>query len=108
MASLLRYKRHFQLPLRPNAPKAELMGAVRKHFTHHPKLKDVEVISAFLYANQQARTVVQQQAATPIPPFLTQHKLNHPTQINTANNNTNNNNTANTSNTNNNNTSEAN
>lgn len=37
MASLLRYKRHFKLPIRPSAHKLELIAAVKKHFAHHPR-----------------------------------------------------------------------
>jgi hypothetical protein len=55
MSSLLKYKRHFKLPLRPDAPKVELISHIRKHFVHHPRLRDVDVISAFLYANQQQK-----------------------------------------------------
>ena len=55
MASLLRYKRHFKLSLRPSAPKVELISNIRKHFVHHPRLRDVDVISSFLYANQQQK-----------------------------------------------------
>jgi hypothetical protein len=55
MASLLKYKRHFKLPLRPAAPKIELISHIRKHFVHHPRLRDVDVISSFLYANQQQK-----------------------------------------------------
>ena len=53
MLSLLRYERHFQLPVRLGAPKIELVHYVRKHFLHHPKLKDQEVIAAFLWANNR-------------------------------------------------------
>jgi len=55
MSSLLKYKRHFKLPLRPAAPKVELIAHIRKHFVHHPRIRDVDVISAFLYANQQQK-----------------------------------------------------
>ena len=53
MLSLLRYERHFHLPVRLAAPKVELIHYVRKHFLHHPKLKDGEVIAAFLWANKK-------------------------------------------------------
>lgn len=55
MSSLLKYKRHFKLPLRPSAPKIELIAHIRKHFIHHPRLRDVDVLSSFLYANQQQK-----------------------------------------------------
>src|SRR4051812_29069324 len=32
MSSLLRYKRHFKLPVRPQASKSELISHIRKHF----------------------------------------------------------------------------
>jgi hypothetical protein len=53
MMSLLRYERHFLLPVRLAAPKVELIHYVRKHFLHHPRLKDGEVIAAFLWANKR-------------------------------------------------------
>lgn len=53
MSSLLKYKRHYKLSVRPQSSKLELLTAVRSHFLHHPSIKDIEVISAFLYANQR-------------------------------------------------------
>jgi hypothetical protein len=44
----------------PQASKKELIAAVRRHFTHHPRLRDAEVISTFLYANKKAQTRVLQ------------------------------------------------
>lgn len=53
MSSLLRYARHYQLNIRPHVTKTELIPVVRKHFTHHPRMRDVDVIAAFLHANQK-------------------------------------------------------
>ena len=53
MSSLLRYKRFFKLSTSTSASKGEHIAVIRKHFVNHPRLRDVEVISAFLYANQQ-------------------------------------------------------
>jgi len=60
MASLLRYKKQFQLQVRPSAPKRDLIASVKKHFIHHPRLRDAEVMSAFLYANQKHNLLFQQ------------------------------------------------
>jgi hypothetical protein len=62
MASLLKYKRHFKLPVRPNASKNELISAARKHFLNHPRLKDFDVLSSFLFANQKYMKQLQAQA----------------------------------------------
>lgn len=51
MSSLLKYKKHFKLNIRPNAPKIELIQNVKKHFARHPRLRDVDVIASFLFAN---------------------------------------------------------
>lgn len=61
MSSLLKYKRHFKLNIRPNAPKMEVIHSVRKHFAHHPRLRDVDVLSAFLWANLEHKKQVQAQ-----------------------------------------------
>ncbi len=53
MASLLRYKTYFNLEAPPNATKRELLLVVMRHFSQHPRLRNAEVISAFLYANQR-------------------------------------------------------
>ena len=53
MASLIRYKIFYNLDAPPNATKRELMQVVMRHFSQHPRLRDAEVISAFLYANQR-------------------------------------------------------
>lgn len=53
MMSLLRYSRYHRLPVRLAAPKVELVHYVKRHFLHHPKLKDSEVIAAFLWANKK-------------------------------------------------------
>lgn len=52
MASLLRYKNFFRLNARPNCTKKDLIGIVMKHFSAHPRLRDAEVISDFLFRNQ--------------------------------------------------------
>lgn len=67
MRSLLRYKRHYKLIVRPQASKFELIHAVRKHFARAPKprLHETEVLAAFLQANHRAlveRETVKQQA----------------------------------------------
>jgi hypothetical protein len=54
-ASLLRYKKYFGLVVSPTASKKELLAAVKKHFAHHPRLRDAEVISDFLYRNKKAQ-----------------------------------------------------
>ena len=53
MSSLLRYKRFFKLTTSTSASKAEHISVIRRHFVNHPRLRDVEVISGFLYANNQ-------------------------------------------------------
>eukprot|EP00808_Paulinella_micropora_P019606 g1209.t1 len=53
MSSLLKYKHVFGLQIRPGAPKRDVIQAVQKHFMHHPRIQDTEVISAFLYANKK-------------------------------------------------------
>lgn len=53
MASLKRYVRHFQLNVKPNATKAELVQACVKHFAVKPKLREAEVLSQFLYATRR-------------------------------------------------------
>lgn len=53
MSSLLRYKRFFKLTTSTSASKSEHISVIRRHFVNHPRLRDVEVISGFLYANNQ-------------------------------------------------------
>jgi len=53
MASLMRYQAYYNLDAPPNATKRELMAVVMRHFVEHPQLRDAEVISSFLYANQK-------------------------------------------------------
>jgi len=53
MRSLSKYRKHFKLNVRPEASKTELIQSVRKHFAHHPRLRDQDVISSFLFANRK-------------------------------------------------------
>jgi len=50
MSSLQKYQAHFKVECKTNVTKMDLLESVRRHFTHHPRLREADVISAFLYA----------------------------------------------------------
>uniref|UniRef100_A0A0A9WKW0 Histone deacetylase complex subunit SAP30L n=1 Tax=Lygus hesperus TaxID=30085 RepID=A0A0A9WKW0_LYGHE len=51
MLSLVRYVKYYDLNVPPNASKRELIPILLKHFSNHPHVSDIDVISNFLYAN---------------------------------------------------------
>lgn len=60
MGSLLRYKKHYQLPVRATCPKSELIILVKKHFHQQARLREAETISNFLFANKKAKELYGQ------------------------------------------------
>ena len=53
--SLKKYRDFYELDVPVNATKADLVAAVKKHFSHSLHVRDEEVISGFLYANEEAK-----------------------------------------------------
>jgi hypothetical protein len=60
MESLKRYVAQFDLPAPETATKEELVAIVSRHFVGHPHLREPEVVSAFIFANESARRALQE------------------------------------------------
>mmetsp|Transcript_868 Transcript_868/g.1850 ORF Transcript_868/g.1850 Transcript_868/m.1850 type:complete len:87 (+) Transcript_868:67-327(+) len=61
-SSLKKYKRHFNLTVRPNASKGELVGAIEAHFSKMP-VNEEEILRDFNLALSRSR-----QRAEPLKP----------------------------------------
>lgn len=62
LSSLKKYRRQFQIRVKPTAPKAELAAAIAEHFASIPVPGEEEAISKFLQAVQaskQARSAAE-------------------------------------------------
>ncbi len=58
MTSLQRYVAHYGLIAPVPATKADLVALVSRHFSGHPHVREPEVVSAFLHANEAARRLI--------------------------------------------------
>ena len=50
---MMRYAAFYNLEVPPKTTKRELSAIIAKHFSVHPYVRDAEVISNFLFANEK-------------------------------------------------------